>query len=101
MKHLSVLMMAGFLLAGQAMAEPPSRRGDPEKRLAHMQQELGLSDAQVQQIRENHANGGGREGMRAILTESQREQLHEMHRKRKGNGKGKNGGRPESTDESS
>jgi Spy/CpxP family protein refolding chaperone len=100
MKNLLALALVMTLAAATALAGPPEGRGDPEQRLAKMQQQLSLSDEQVQQIRENHANGGGREGMREILTENQREQFQQMRREHKGKGNGK-GGRPGSTHDAS
>ena len=99
MKNVTILnVAAGLLLAsslalaeghGQAGGQHGGHGGD---RMARMQQHLGLSDDQVSQMRDIRANGGGREEMRAVLTDEQRAQADEMRaRHRNGKGKGMHG----------
>ncbi len=66
-----------FAIAGEGQGRPTK-----EERLNRMQQHLDLSEDQVSQIREIHRNGGGREELGAVLTESQRTQIrnHRKHR---------------------
>ncbi len=93
MKQLLILTLALALAASTAVAGDKRgqgmhgghRGGDPEQRMARMQERLGLSDAQVEQMREIRESGGGREEMREVLTEEQRAQIEErraMHRER-------------------
>ncbi len=93
MKKLLALIIGMAFAATLASAHPPEdgehkrgKGGDPEKRMAHMQKELGLSDAQVTQMREIKAKGGSREEMQTVMTEEQRAQakvLREQHREMK------------------
>jgi hypothetical protein len=75
---LGLLMASSTALAGQ----PEGRTGDD--RAAHMQEKLGLSDDQMQQMSEIREQGGGREEMRAILTDEQQAQMKEMKGHHKG-----------------
>ena len=43
--------------------------------MERMREQLDLSDAQVEQIRENARAGGSREEVRAVLTDDQRTKL--------------------------
>ncbi|RMH22440.1 MAG: hypothetical protein D6698_01085 [Gammaproteobacteria bacterium] len=52
-RWIIVPLLAGFL-ASNALAQPPmgmSKSHDPEKRLQHLAIELGLTDAQLEQVR--------------------------------------------------
>jgi hypothetical protein len=49
-----------------------------------MQQELGLSEQQIQQMREIREQGGSREDMRAVMTEEQQTRAQEMRKSRQG-----------------
>ncbi|NIP19293.1 MAG: hypothetical protein GWM87_14880 [Xanthomonadales bacterium] len=73
------------------------KRGGPD-RMARMQEHLGLSDEQVEQIREIRENGGTREDFEGVLTEEQRELMRERRsemqgERRGGRGKGKGKGK--------
>jgi Spy/CpxP family protein refolding chaperone len=98
---ISVISMA-FLVAaaqagqgqGQGQRQGGDRQGKPggENRMARMQENLGLSDEQVSQMKEIRQNGGSREEMRSILTEDQRatmDQRRAEHQQRQGQNKGK------------
>ena len=63
----------GALACGGSMHRPSK-----EERLSRMQQHLNLSEGQVSQIRGIHENGGGREEVAAVLTEDQRQQMHDF-----------------------
>lgn len=62
-------------------------------RMAHMQDALGLSDAQTQQIRDIRANGGTRDDVRAVLTEEQRAMMDTHRARRQGDRDGPYGNR--------
>ena len=82
LKKLAVLGIAAFIsislpcLAGEGEGHKPGG----EERLSRMQEHLDLSDEQVSQIRDIHERGGDRKEIGAVLTDGQREQMHE-HRK--------------------
>ena len=59
-----------------------------EQRLQRMQQHLNLSDSQVEEIRSIREQGGGRDEVRAILTDEQIELVRESHRQRNGEHRG-------------
>lgn len=93
----ALILIPGLLLAAVALAEPPEgQRGGPPtdeqraERLARMQESLGLSDAQVRQIREIREQGGSREDIHAVLTEEQRNVMKERRAQHRGQG-GKQG----------
>lgn len=72
---------------GQGNSQGQSMRGGGQgNRMAHFQESLGLSDEQVQQIRSLRQNGGGREDIRAVLTDEQRVMLDEQRASRQGRG---------------
>lgn len=93
------IMLASILLVGCAVAHAQDPR-EPEQamrgqgpRMAHLQLSLGLSQEQVEQIREIRQNGGGRDQVRAVLTDEQRETLDQHRAARQGRGNG-DGQRP-------
>jgi hypothetical protein len=64
-----------------------------KQRMAHIQQALGLSQEQMEQIREIRQNGGGREEIRGVLTDEQRATMDEHRAARQGQGQGKGRGK--------
>ncbi len=72
-----------ILTLGLAVASAATFAGDNEgkrgggDRMARMQESLGLSDDQMEQMREIRKNGGSREEMRAVLTDEQRVLMEE------------------------
>ena len=82
-----------ILTLGLAVASAATFAGDSERkrgggdRMARMQEHLGLSDEQMQQMREIRLNGGSREDIRAILTDEQRA-IMEEHRAQRRQGQG-------------
>ena len=54
--------------------------------MARMQQELGLTDEQLEQMREIRQNGGTREEVQAVLTPEQQAQAAELKKAHKGKG---------------
>lgn len=104
------LLMAALIVAMGAWSipllagEPGHRSGGQthEERRARMQQALGLTEAQMEEMREIRENGGTREDMHAVLTEEQRATLEEMRANRQargGHGKRRGGPPPETADE--
>ena len=59
-----------------------------EERITFMQQNFGVSDEQIQQMREIRESGGSREDARAVLSDDQRAQMQEWRQDhpRKGHG---------------
>lgn len=88
----TVPLAALALVFAATVSAGPDHPRNGEERLARMQEHLGLSDEQVSQIREIHANGGGREEVRGVLTGEQVEMMKEHRRSRQG---GQRGGPPE------
>lgn len=98
MKYFIAGLLLIILLTATAHAKPNGNnhgQGRPggSERMARMQQNLGLSDEQVSQIQEIRQNGGGRQEIRAILTEEQLTLMKE-HRKNHRGGGGKGRGAP-------
>ena len=102
MKHVMKGILLLAFLTSTAWAEPAGQpagqgygngqdRPTREQRAARMQQALGLSDAQMRQIREIRQNGGGRDEIRAVLNDEQRAILDEHRANRQRQGKGSRG----------
>lgn len=95
---ISILLLA--FTTSAAWAQPhgkgmgPGMRGQ-SPRMQHAQQNLGLSQEQVDQIGMIRRNGGGRDEIRAVLTEEQRAMMDEHRAARQGQGgPGNRGNRP-------
>ncbi len=84
---------------GQGMGRGPAGRDAPQQRMQRMQEHLGLSDAQVEQMREIRESGGGREDMRSVLTDEQRAKIDEHRAMRAEHGGGRHRRQGESTEE--
>jgi hypothetical protein len=63
-----------------------------QHRMIHAQQRLGLSEAQMNQIRSIRENGGSREEVRSVLTEEQRAMMDAHRAERQGRGPAVNDG---------
>jgi Spy/CpxP family protein refolding chaperone len=86
MKKSLTIILGLALASNMALAERPDGargKGNPEQRMQRMQKHLDLSDAQVSQIRDIRANGGGREEIRGVLTEDQQARIREHRQQRK------------------
>ena len=88
-----VAMAAGNVYANEDHRGKGPQGGDRKERMERMREHLELSDAQVEQIREIRQNGGGREEVRAVLTEEQQAKMdaararhREKQRHREGQG---------------
>ena len=76
------------LFSSLALAQPEgASTGGKKPDLARMENKLGLSEDQVQQMREIRDSGGSMEDMRAVLTPEQQSQAAQIRKKHKG-GKG-------------
>jgi Spy/CpxP family protein refolding chaperone len=88
MKKTLITLFSLALIAGAATvhASPSGGKGlrGDSPRLSKLQQSLGLSDAQVDEIREIRANGGSRDDVRAVLDEEQRAMLDTRRARRQG-----------------
>jgi len=81
----AIILTLGLLMtATSALAERAGGTGDRDGHRARMQQELGLSEEQIQQMREIHEQGGSREDMRAVMSEEQQAKAQELRKSRKG-----------------
>ena len=86
---LALVSISAFTFAGDG--ERQHGGGD---RMAQMQERLGLSDEQVEQLRQIRENGGSREEMKAVFTEEQHAMMKERRAQKGGKGrKGKGGGK--------
>ena len=95
---LIIAAVAASLLSVAAHAgkgSPPTEE-ERAQRMERMKAHLELSDEQVGQIQQIRADGGGRDDIRAVLTEEQRAKMDEA-RKRHG-GKGGQRGAPPAGD---
>ncbi len=97
MKMMLVFILGLAMLSGTTYSsetEGQQGKGMPGRpdRLTRMQKNLGLSDEQVEQIREIRKNGGQRKEVLAVLTEEQRALMKENRGKQRRQGR-KGGGR--------
>lgn len=83
---LVLVFLSSTALAGQANGQG-KQGGGKGQRMARMQQELGLSQEQMDQMRSIRENGGGRDEMRAVLSDEQRAQMDEHRAMRQGQGR--------------
>ena len=79
-----ILALGLLVTATSALAEREGGPGDRDGHRARMQQELGLSEEQLQQMREIREQGGSREDMRAVMTEEQQAKAQELRKSRQG-----------------
>ncbi|RLA48817.1 MAG: hypothetical protein DRQ98_14385 [Gammaproteobacteria bacterium] len=70
MKKVLILFLGMVMASGATFAGDEEGKGGGD-RMARMQQNLGLSDQQVVQIRHIRDNGGSREEILAVLTDEQ------------------------------
>ena len=92
MKNILILIICVAVASAATFAgDNEGKRGGVD-RMARMQENLGLSDEQMAQIREIRENGGSREEIRAVLSDEQRALMKERRGQRQGRG-GMGGGR--------
>lgn len=102
MKHVLISILLLTFAASAVWAQPQGKRMGPgmrgqgqSPRMQLAQQNLGLSQEQVEQINTIRRNGGGRDEIRAALTEEQRAMMDAHRAARQGQGgPGNRGNRP-------
>lgn len=96
-------ILAGLCAAVLSTGATAGGKGQPlteEERAARMERmksHLELTDEQVEEIRQIREQGGGREQVRAVLTEEQQARWKEQRKLHKKQGKSKQQGGVEST----
>ena len=80
---LSLTLVSSAVLA-QSEDEPPS--GNKVAKLERMQNNLGLTDEQVRQMRDIRQAGGSREDMNAVLNPEQQAKVAKLRKTHKGKG---------------
>ncbi len=100
MMKLTTLALATLLVGGAPLAiaekgEGGNRGDKHERRAAHMQEQFGVSDEQLSQMREIRENGGSREDVRGVLTDDQRAQMKAWRQEHGRGHKGKREGTAE------
>ena len=80
---LSLTLVSSVVLA-QSEDEPPS--GNKVAKLERMQNNLGLTDEQVRQMRDIRQAGGSREDMNAVLNPEQQAKVAKLRKTHKGKG---------------
>lgn len=94
MKKITVLILALAIASGATLADDEVVKKGEGDQMARMQQNLGLSDRQVEQIRQIRDNGGNRKEILAVLTDEQLALMKKRRAEMKGKGgKGGKGGR--------
>ena len=78
---LCLAMTSAVTIADEVKSKPNADR------MARMQQNLGLSDQQVAQIRQLRDNGGSKEEILAVLTDDQLEIMKKRRAEMKGKGR--------------
>lgn len=83
---LGLAFVSSVTLAHFALAQPPGapKSGGKPPHMAHIEDKLGLTDEQVQQMREIRDNGGSMADMRAVLTPEQQVKAAQMRKEHKG-----------------
>ena len=87
--------MAGAALAGHGGQLSEEERAE---RMARMKAHLELSDEQVAEMKQIRADGGGRDDIRAVLSEEQAEKWDDARQRHRQKGGKKHGERPQSED---
>ena len=71
MKKIVFLILCMAMISAVTFADDEKGKQDSGDRMAKMQQNLGLSDGQVAEIRHIRDSGGSKEEIMAVLTEEQ------------------------------
>ena len=85
-KVLTLVLCLAMTTAVTFADEEKSKQGNGD-RMAKMQQNLGLNDEQVAQMRQIRDNGGSKEEILAVLTEDQLEIMKKRRAEMKGKGR--------------
>jgi hypothetical protein len=94
MKTTTIFALAAALLATPLAVAEGGKQQNHQERAARMQQQFGISDEQIAEMRSIRQNGGTREEAHAILSEGQQQQMHEWRQsnpKKGSHGKGNHG----------
>jgi Spy/CpxP family protein refolding chaperone len=80
------VVLGWVLLPNFTLAQPdaPPAHGGKPPRIAQMEDKLGLTDEQVQKMREIRDNGGSMADMRAVLTPEQQVKAAQLRKEHKG-----------------
>ena len=95
MTILAALVVASSLALAESDQDGSGKHKKHQRHAAHLQEKFGVSDAQLSQMREIRENGGSREDARAVLTDSQQDQMDQWRQDHPRGHKDK-GPRPES-----
>ncbi len=87
MKKIIFLILCMAMISADTLADDEKGKQDSGDRMAKMQQNLGLSDGQVAEIRHIRDNGGGKEEIMAVLTEEQLTLMKERRSQMKSKGR--------------
>jgi Spy/CpxP family protein refolding chaperone len=82
MVHKAVLGLA--LVSSVTLAQPGTPPGGKPPHMAQMEDQLGLTDEQVQKMREIRDSGGSMADMRAVLTPEQQVKAAQLRKEHKG-----------------
>ena len=83
---LTGVVLGWVLLPNFTLAQPdaPPAHGGKPPHMAQMEDKLGLTDEQVQKMREIRDNGGSMADMRAVLTPQQQVKAAQLRKEHKG-----------------
>jgi len=92
-KKIIAVIAAALVAAPLAFAEgkgngQQSTEHRAKHRAAHMQEQFGVSDEQLAQMREIRSNGGSREDVQAVLSDDQRTQMEQWRKDHPHSGRG-------------
>jgi hypothetical protein len=92
-KKIIAVITAALVAAPLAFAEgkgngQQSSEHRAKHRAAHMQEQFGVSDEQLAQMREIRSNGGSREDVQAVLSDDQRTQMEQWRKNHPHSGRG-------------
>ena len=92
-KKIIAVIAAALVAAPLAFAEGKGngQQGSEHRakhRAAHMQDQFGVSDEQLAQMREIRSNGGSREDVQAVLSDDQRTQMEQWRKDHPHSGRG-------------
>jgi hypothetical protein len=90
---VAALVVASSLALAESGRDGSGKHKNHQRHAAHLQEKFGVNDDQLSQMREIRENGGSREDARAVLTDSQQDQMDQW---RQDHPRGNKGPRPES-----
>ncbi|MFT6285991.1 MAG: hypothetical protein ACJAYC_002435 [Halieaceae bacterium] len=90
---VAALVVASSLALAESDRNGSGKHNNHQRHAAHLQQKFGVSDDQLAQMREIRENGGSREDAKAVLSDSQQNQMDQW---RQNHPRGHKGQRSES-----